>query len=90
VKDFDRWLVDSTHQAREEIEGRSREPDFYANFNETGIHFFVRCAHCGKREMLSYREYEDGGKGWYIPDHEAIEEMETSEGLCGGGPGCTP
>lgn len=83
MKDFDRWFEDSTKQY--EYKPQAGDPTF-----DGPIHFFVECRRCGKQACISYTDLTSGDSGWYVDEPEQIEEMETSMGLCGSGPGCTP
>jgi hypothetical protein len=44
---------------------------------------YLTCISCGRTEYVSLAEYENGDTGWLV-------DLESGEGLCGGGQFCLP
>lgn len=71
MKDFGAWFA---QQGAEKPGETCEDPD---------IHLF-RCCRCGKTELVTRFQYENGGTGWYASD----DDFEHA--VCGGSPFCLP
>jgi hypothetical protein len=69
-KDFGAWFSEQGKEEPEEIDE----------------HIWLTCAGCGKHELVSRADMENGDTAWY-----ADAGMESAGlGVCGGGPHCLP
>lgn len=74
MKDFGAWFAE---------QGKA-QPGAAPEEDETGDMHWFRCRRCGKTELVTRLEYENGDVAWYA------EDEDFKNAVCGGGPFCLP